>query len=207
MLSQGTHNSPLLLSIQAQQRFILFKPIVLAYFSYPPSYLQNCLFCCLEKKLWASFSWITWLWEMYTFQMTVHWLLLSQLRYIACIKSPCKSVSPSAMSQLLCIAFPAAASTVWGYSWQRKYLSLASCHNILCLPILPCHSSLLPFTVLTAIPLGASLYQCPAELWEPCKRQSGMMWFYNGHLSVMLFSPACFNLCYSVFPNALKKEA
>lgn len=33
-----------------------------------------------------------------------------------------------------------------------------------------------------------------------------MMWFYNGHLSVMLFSPACFNLCYSVFPNALKRR-
>lgn len=28
MLSQGTHHSPLLLSIQAEQRFLLFKPII-----------------------------------------------------------------------------------------------------------------------------------------------------------------------------------
>lgn len=34
--------------------------------------------------------------------MTVHWLLVAQLRCIACIISPC-SDSPSAMSRLLCI--------------------------------------------------------------------------------------------------------
>lgn len=136
-----------------------------------------------KNKTEHAFFRITWLWETYTSQMTVHWLLLSQLRCTACIISPPYSVSPSAMSRLLCItpifirnAFPPAVSTV-RWSFGRKYLSLTSCHNILCLPIPPCHSSLLPFTVLTAIPLGASLYQFPAGLQEPCKRQSGMMWF------------------------------
>lgn len=38
--------------------------------------------------MWPSSFWITWLWKTYTFQMTVHWLLLTQLRCIACIICP-----------------------------------------------------------------------------------------------------------------------
>lgn len=45
-------------------------------------------------------------------------------------------------------------------------------------PIPPCHSSLPPFTGARGnTPLGAPLYQFPAGLQEPCKRQSGTMCF------------------------------
>lgn len=86
---------------------------------------------------------------------------------------------------------------------RKEHLSAASCHAVWCLPIPPCHSSSLPFAVFTAKPLGASLYQFPAGLQEPCTRQSGMMRFLmQASLSVMPFSPARFNLHCSVFPSA-----
>jgi len=94
------------------------------------------------------------------------------------------SVSPSAMSWRFCIAPVLFDKGLISHQLSllyrgaaREYLSPASCHNILCLPVPPCHSSLLPFTSLTAIPQGASLYQFPTGLQEPCKRQSGMLWF------------------------------
>lgn len=56
------------------------------------------IFYCVASKLRTSFPWITSVCEMYTF----HWLLLTQFVY--CLYNICPySVSPSAMSRLLCI--------------------------------------------------------------------------------------------------------
>lgn len=87
---------------------------------------------------------------------------------------------------------------------------MASCHTVLCLPIPPCHSSSLPFAVFTAIPLGASLYQFPAGLQEPRKRQSGMMRFLKqASLSLWCHSPLpalIFTALYSPVPDGRLKS-
>lgn len=90
---------------------------------------------------------------MQTFQIThSHRSLLYSAQVHCSYNISLYSVSPSAMSRLLCITpvlfdkrlLPHQLSLLYRGA-GRKYLSLASCHNILCLPISRCHSSLLPF--------------------------------------------------------------
>lgn len=146
-----------------KQRFLLFKPTILTYCSYLQWYLPQFLCCCLKGKKLKR--------ELFLNNLTlrnVHFsddcaLIASYSAQVYCLYNiSLYRVSPSTMSRLLCVthvfiwdAFPLAVSTVWR-RWERKYLSLTSCHNVLCFPMPPCHSSLLLFTVLTAIPLGTS---------------------------------------------------
>lgn len=144
----------------------------------------------------------------------MHWLPLTQLGWIACYIPLLYSVSPfcnitAALHHSRFVwempAFPASCLSctaalekvpVSGFMSQH----LASSNPSLSLLIAPPQPH--PSAALAETPPGASLYQFPAGLQEPCKRQSGMMWFLSEHLFVMLFSPACFNLQHSVFPGA-----
>lgn len=73
-----------------------------------------------------------------------------------------------------------------------------------------CHSSLPPFTAAHGNnPLGAPLYQFPAGLPEPCKRQSGTMWFFKSTVSLRRRSPLPALICgtlYSPVPDGRLKS-
>lgn len=82
------------------------------------------------------------------------------------------------------------------------------CQSVWLIP--PCHSSLPPFTAAHGNnPLGAPLYQFPAGLQEPCKRQSGTMWFFKSTVSLRRRSPLPALICgtlYSPVPDGRLKS-
>lgn len=137
-----------------------------------------------EKKAVSILNYLT-LRNFLTFQMTVHWLLLTQLRCIACIIYPCivfhllqcHGFSASLLFHMRNACFPISCLYCTVELVEKIPVSGFMSQHLVSSNPSPCHSSLLPFTMLTAIPLGASLYQFPPGLQEPCKRQSGMMWF------------------------------
>lgn len=181
--------------------------------------------CCLKKKknCEQAFPWMTWLWEMYTFQMTVHWLLLTQLRCIACIISPCTvfhllqchGFSASLLFRFekrLLLFFPPFTSCLYcmegaGRENTCLWLHVTTSCVFQSLPVTP---HCFPFLPRSQPYLWEHLcINFPAGLQEPCKRQSGMMWFLKTGISLWCCSPLPALICgtlYSPMPDGRLKS-